>query len=104
MRLSEVGLAADDASAGAGLLMLAAVLFGLSVFLGPMLSKKPGRAGDGFMGLLAAAFAAGAVVFFNFAREKGARLLWGAYAQIVALAAILVGTILRIRAARRRRT
>ena len=104
LRLSEAGLAADDASIGAAVLMLSAAAFGLLAFLGPATSKKPGRAADGLVVLLAAAFAAGAVFFFNLAREKGARLLWAAHAQVVALASIFLGSFLRLRAARKRRS
>jgi len=103
VRLSEAGLATEEGSAGALVLLLTAVGFGLLAFLGPPVSK-PGRAADGLVALLAAAFAAGAVFFFNFARGKGARILWAAHAQIVALAAILLGAILRLRSARKRRS
>jgi hypothetical protein len=101
--LSEAGLAADDASAGAAAIMLVALAFGLAAFLGPLSSKKPRRAGDALVAVLSALLAAAAVAFFNVARGKGARLLWAAQAQVVALVAILVGSILRLRGARKPR-
>ena len=101
--LSEAGLAADDASVGAAAVMLVALAFGLASFLGPLFSRKPRRLAEGLGVVLAAAMAAAALLFFSFARGKGARLLWAAQAQVVALVAILVGSILRARGARKPR-
>jgi hypothetical protein len=101
--LSEAGLAADDASAGALGLMVVALAFGFSAFLGPLLSKEPRSTGEGLVAVLAAGIGAAALLFFDFARAKGARLLWAAQAQIVALAAILLGALLRFRDSRKPR-
>jgi len=99
--LSEAGLAADDASPAALGMMVGLLAFGFAALLGPLLSKRPRPLGEGLVALLAAAIAAAALVFFQFARGKGARLLWAAQAQLVALAAILVGSILRLRDSRK---
>jgi len=101
--LSEAGLATEDASAGALGVMLVALAFGFSALLGPLLSRKPHSAGEGLVAVLSAGIAAAALLLFNFARGKGARLLWAAQAQIVALAAIGVGALLRFRDSRRPR-
>ena len=102
--LSEAGLVIDDPTPGGVAVMLVATGYGLWAFLGPAISKKPRPGLEGLAALLAAVFTAAAVAFFAFARGKGARLLWAAQAQVVALLAVFLGAILRLRASRKRRT
>ena len=85
-------------------MLLAAVGFGLLAFLGPVVGRTPRPRLDALLALAAVTLAAAALLFFNVARGKGARLLWAAQAQVVALAAVALGAILRLKGARKRRT
>ena len=80
---------------GAAAAVVAAFIVAVLAILGPLLSKKPTRASEGGMMLLALAFAVAAVCYADAILEKGGSLQLFVLGQFAALAAIFVGALLR---------
>lgn len=80
---------------GAAAAVLAAFVVAAFAIMGPFFTKKPTRASEGGMMVLAAGFAVAAVLYADAVIEKGGSLRLLALGQFAALGAIFVGSLLR---------
>src|SRR5688572_4428594 len=72
---SQVQIARAYPSTGGVAVLLVAVGFGLLAFLGPFLAQRPTRTSEGFVMLVALAFAVAAVAFSDQVIGKGGSML-----------------------------